>query len=88
MKGRGDFMKPIEEDDQELHYDICRGTELIESAEIFEYGIVCKDRQNTVVEKIENISTEYDFVAQLVSKLNEGEVEACHFLDIVEDAIC
>ena len=81
-------MDPGVETTQEFQYQICKTKESIDSIDILEYGIICKNRCNITILSIECISTEYDFVAQLVHRLNEGKADACHLYDIVEDALC
>lgn len=43
------------------------------------YGVMLK---STV---ISNITTEYDFIRQLVDALESADVELCHCMDIIED---
>ena len=59
-----------------------------QTAAILEYGIVCRDSAGKIVETIEAISPDRTFVSKLAALLNEGQAQACHFWDIVEDALC
>ena len=51
------------------------------------YGIVCRDAAGAVVETIADISPDRSFVDGLARLLNEERAQACHFWDIVEDAL-
>ena len=68
-------------------YQIFCTEEIINSVKILKFGILYKNERGEVIKKVEDISTEREFVERLTETLNEENVEVCHLENIVEDAI-
>ena len=58
-----------------------------EVGEYIGYGIKCSDACGREIERIEDISLDYDFVKDLADNFNTHSLSPIHFIDAVIDAI-
>lgn len=56
-----------------------------EGEEITEYGIICKNKKNEVLQEIKQITTRKQIAANMVEILNQEDVDPVHFPDIIDD---
>lgn len=70
-------------------YEINQGSFTTDDGESYtSYGITAFHLANgtkTILKQIEDISTDYNFVNELVSKFNKFDLHIEHFLDVVTD---
>ena len=61
--------------------------DLEDSGKIRCYSIVCEDEKGIIKERVNNVSSDVEFIDKLVNLLNNYEVYPEHMLDIIEDSL-
>lgn len=58
---------------------------IFEGEQVTEYGIICRNEKNEVLQEIKQITTREQTAQNLVRILNQEQVDPIHFADIIED---
>lgn len=67
-----------------MKYEIFKHNIKIEDKTVETYGIRICDNKN-VIDKLYDVSTDYNAISQLVDSLNKNRIDFIHFNSILED---
>ena len=69
-------------------YSISKNVLVLDKQQIFvTYGIVAKDSDGNKISEFSDVSLNKNFTENVVSLLNDCEVEPCHFFEVVLDEL-